>query len=138
MRAVDANVLVRLVTQDDPEQAKIAQSLLHEPILILPTVLIETVWVLQSSYRMSRADISHHLSQILGYPLTQLIEGAAVRWAMDRFAAGADFADMLHLALASEAGGTCFSTLDSGVRKAAADRLESVETLGVGESESGR
>jgi len=114
MRAADTNISVRLITQDDPAQAQIAQGLLQEPMLILPTVLMETVWVLESTYKMPRSMVSHHLRQLLGYPLMQIESGEAVLWALDKFDEGADFADALHIALAAEAGASSFATSRSG------------------------
>jgi predicted nucleic-acid-binding protein len=49
--AVDTNVLVRLLTWDDPQQGTAAKSLFAAgPIWIAKTVLLETGWVLRSLY----------------------------------------------------------------------------------------
>lgn len=129
MRAIDTNIVVRLITQDDPAQATIAQSLLHDPFLILPTVVMEAVWVLTSSYRMPRADVSRHLRKLLGYPLAQLVSGDEMLWALDRFATGADFADMLHLAFAAEHDASAFITFDRTLLKGVDASPLPVETL---------
>ena len=56
MTAVDTNVVIRLLTADDPKQAAAATSLFAAgPIWIAKTVLLETGWVLQSGYRRPTA-----------------------------------------------------------------------------------
>jgi predicted nucleic-acid-binding protein len=56
MIALDTNILIRMLTEDDPEQTKAVQEiiLLAETnkirIAVLSEVLIETVWVLESAY----------------------------------------------------------------------------------------
>lgn len=49
MRAIDTNILVRLVARDEPEQLRIAAEIVEAGgVLVLPTVLLETEWVLRS------------------------------------------------------------------------------------------
>lgn len=49
--AVDTKVLVRLLTEDGPQQAAAARSLVaSEPIWIAKTVLLETFWVLRRGF----------------------------------------------------------------------------------------
>jgi len=48
MLAVDTNLLVRIVANDDPEQVRRATSLFEtERIFVPKTVLLETEWVLR-------------------------------------------------------------------------------------------
>ena len=58
MTAVDTNILVRLVTGDNPRQAAATKSLFAvEPIWIAKTVLLETACVLRSLYGFENAAI---------------------------------------------------------------------------------
>lgn len=56
MIALDTNVLLRHLTQDDEEQARIANRLIEEelsataPGLVSLAVLLEVIWVLRSGY----------------------------------------------------------------------------------------
>lgn len=51
---VDTNILVRLATGDSPAEHAAAEALVVAgPVLILPTVLLETEWVLRSMYGYS-------------------------------------------------------------------------------------
>ena len=71
MIALDTNALVRMLVEDDTEQAKIVQQLVSFAeqksitVLILPEVLLETVWVLESVYTIKRAEIIKFLRALL-------------------------------------------------------------------------
>ena len=68
MIRLDTNVLDRYVTQDDPEQSRIATREIEtsdESFFITATGLCELVWVLETAYGFNRSAISHTLSVIL-------------------------------------------------------------------------
>ncbi|HSB69064.1 MAG TPA: type II toxin-antitoxin system VapC family toxin [Candidatus Methylomirabilis sp.] len=71
MKALDTNVLVRYLTQDEPRQAAIAAEQIEqaaardEKMLIQPLVLCELVWVLETAYDFGKADILGVLDQIV-------------------------------------------------------------------------
>src|SRR5436309_14435521 len=58
MRAVDTNVLVRLVARDDAKQAATADAFVETGAWISHLVLVETVWALATVYRLRRGEIS--------------------------------------------------------------------------------
>ena len=59
MRAVDTNVLVRALVQDDPVQARRALALLsHHQVFVPVTVILELEWVLRSRYGFAPAVIA--------------------------------------------------------------------------------
>lgn len=114
--AVDTNVLVRFLTHDHAAQAQIAEAVLRDGFLLCSTVLIETEWVLRSSYGWPRDRIAHALYALMDMPeLLGAPTGSA--WAIDRFADGADLADMLHLCGSENA--TAFATFDRRLDAAA-------------------
>lgn len=53
MRAVDTNVLVRLVTRDDPKQVAAAESFVHRGAWVSTLVLMEATWVLTAVYDLT-------------------------------------------------------------------------------------
>ncbi len=113
MKAVDTNILVRLVTRDDERQAAAAEALVEAGnVLILPTVVLETEWVLRSRYGLSRRRIADGLTTLLGQPEIAVASGKAVAGALAAYAEGGDFADHLHFALAAEQGAAAFVTFD--------------------------
>ena len=100
MKAVDTNVLVRYLVQDDPRQGKKAAASIEgaaraaEPILIGNIVLCETAWVLDSAYGYSRAEIHSALEKILQSSTFQF-EAKDLLWAaLEQYRSiKADFAD---------------------------------------------
>jgi predicted nucleic-acid-binding protein len=70
MIGVDANVLLRLLTADDPRQHEIAKAFFKgrsssSPAFLSVVTLAETIWVLRRSYRFGKTEIGNVLSQIL-------------------------------------------------------------------------
>ena len=128
MRALDTNILVRLFALDDPQQYEIATELIGEPFIVLPTVLVELVWVLQTSFGMKRPEISQKLYEFLGMENSVWPSESNIKWVVDQFHAGADFADTLHLALAAEVQATFFATFDRGMNKISTPPIP-IETL---------
>ncbi|MGO9262991.1 MAG: PIN domain-containing protein [Bryobacteraceae bacterium] len=69
MNAVDTNVVVRFLTEDDPHQYAAARRIFATgPIWVSKTVLLETAWVLSSTYRRDELSIRDFLLQLLGLP----------------------------------------------------------------------
>jgi predicted nucleic-acid-binding protein len=104
MIAVDTNVLVRLLTNDDPAQAKRAmQRMRSDTVWISRTVLLETEWVLRHAYGLSAAAIGKALSMTLGTASVDVEDRTIVLRALSWHSAGMDFADALHLASSDSA-----------------------------------
>jgi predicted nucleic-acid-binding protein len=92
--AVDTNVLVRAVVQDDAAQARIAAKRLRETELIAVTLpcLSEFVWVLTSVYGFSVLEVSGAVRALVGASNVQ-VNKPAVDAGLNVFEAGGDFAD---------------------------------------------
>ncbi len=127
MRAVDTNVLARYLLQDDDRQSPIAEEVIAAGIYISSTVFLELGWLLTSRYGLARDIVTDLLTDLLDIPAVHVDRSADLLWATERFAEGADFADMIHLVGAAPA--TAFATFDRGVAKAAANSPIPVETL---------
>jgi len=70
MIGIDTNVLVRYLAQDDPIQSPIATQLIdgltrENPGYIAQIVLIETVWVLTRTYKMTRSAVADAVESLL-------------------------------------------------------------------------
>jgi predicted nucleic-acid-binding protein len=119
MLAVDTNVIVRIVTNDDPEQARRAVALFErERIFVAKTVLLEVEWVLRFSYQLPREVIAPTLRKVIGLHQLEVENPDEVFIALDGYEQGLDFADALHLASSGGAGG--FATFDRKMLKRAA------------------
>jgi predicted nucleic-acid-binding protein len=92
--AVDTNVLVRAVVQDDIAQARISAKLLVEAELIAVTLpcLCEFVWVLTSVYKFSVLEVSDAVRALASASNVQ-VNKLAVEAGLKVFEAGGDFAD---------------------------------------------
>ncbi|MGO9241498.1 MAG: type II toxin-antitoxin system VapC family toxin [Bryobacteraceae bacterium] len=98
MIAVDTNVLVRLLTGDDPRQAAAARSLVASgPVWIAKTVLLETGWVLGSVYGFEDQAVREALTKLLGLASVHAEDEASVAAALALTAEGIELADALHL-----------------------------------------
>lgn len=101
MVAVDTNVIVRLLTGDDPQQFQRSQDVFErEQVFIPTTVILETEWVLRHAYQFSAAEIAAALRKLVGLDRVFLGDEAAVALAFDWYEQGLDFADVLHLSQA--------------------------------------
>lgn len=104
MISLDTNVLIRLLTGDDPEQARIAAEAMRSGELWLAkTVVLELVWVLGYTYGFERADIAGALTRLLGLEHLRVEDEDAVISAVQGYEQGLDFADALHLASSCKA-----------------------------------
>jgi len=111
-RALDTNIVVRFLTNDHPGQTAVAQRLFQQDFIISSSVFMETEWVLRSVYRWDRLRIAGAFRAILDLPAF-VSAPPDITWVVERFAAGADFADMIHVTAAH--GASVFATFDSGI-----------------------
>ena len=116
MKAVDTNVLVRYLTQDDAHQARKASAIFEqaaaagERIHVDMTVLCELVWVLRAAYGHERVTVAGTLDKLLDAVQLSIDDRDRVREATRLYAAGpGDFADYI-IGLGNRAAG-CDTTL---------------------------
>ncbi len=123
MIALDTNVVVRFLVNDDRAQASRARNLIARgEVFVGPTVLLEAERVLRSAYGFSPTDIQRFFRALLGLPGLTTDEPVRVARGLDAYAAGFDFADALHLAFAGTADS--FATFDVGLARRARRRGE--------------
>jgi predicted nucleic-acid-binding protein len=67
MRAVDANVVVRLVVRDDGKQVFAAEDFIAKGAWVSHLVLAETVWVLDAVYDLSAEQIALAVDMLLNH-----------------------------------------------------------------------
>lgn len=104
MIALDTNILARIATNDTPQQAKQAATLLDSSgALFVPlTVSLELEWTLRGPYKMSKAAIVKSFEGFLSVRNLNFERSADIHLALQRYQAGFDFADALHHAGAAE------------------------------------
>jgi len=108
---LDTNILVRYIAQDDKTQSPLATRVVEtqcsatDPGFVAQVVLAEVVWVSESRYGATRAEVAQIVRRVLG--IRQLrVQDAEIAWqALRAFETGkADFADCLIERTAAAAG----------------------------------
>lgn len=120
MIAVDTNLLVRVLTYDNPPQTRRAVTILEsDEILIQKTVILETEWVLRYAYEIETSRIAEGFRKLLGLPNISVEDADIVTQAISWFEDGLDSADALHLASSKRA--EKFVTFDKAFARKARD-----------------
>lgn len=114
MRAVDTNLLVRLVVRDDADQVIAAEAFVSKGAWVSHLVLAETLWVLDAVYHRSPAQIASAVGRMLNHKELTLQDAAVVALALDRFRShpSLSFSDCLVLEIARKAGHLPLGTFD--------------------------
>lgn len=106
MRAVDTNVLVRLVTRDDAQQVAAAEAFVARGAWVPHLVLVEAMWVLSSVYELAPRDIATAVEMLLNHKDLTVQDSDVVASALARFRkkTSLSFSDCLVLEVARKAG----------------------------------
>jgi len=129
-RLVDTNLIIRYLVKDDERLTRVSARLFEacdrgELILVLlPTVVAECVFVLESFYEHSRTAIARVLSSLIASPGIELAEAAVHLDALSRYGTSKfHFVDCL-IAATAAASGIPVATLDRDFRKFPDVRVE--------------
>ncbi len=114
MRAVDTNVLVRLIAQDDEDQTTAAVNFVHGGVWVSLLVLTEMVWVLASSYDRSPDQVAAAIDILLDNDSIVLQDADVVGRALAEFRKhpAIGFPDCLIVEQARRAGHLPLGTFD--------------------------
>ena len=126
MRAVDTNVLVRLVTRDDPMQVTAAETFIEGGAWVSHLVLMEASWVLATVYEVAAQELSVAIDMLLNHKCLTVQDADVVASALQTFQArpSLGFSDCLVLEVARRAGHLPLGTFDKNLGK-----LEGAERL---------
>jgi predicted nucleic-acid-binding protein len=118
MIAIDANIVVRLLTGDDKQQFKKTLTLFESYDVFIPdSVILETEWVLRYAYSFTPDQICNAFNKLFGLPNVHTNKSTLISQAIQWHENGLDFADALHLSL-SEQHDRLFTFDSRFVRKA--------------------
>jgi len=119
MRAVDTNLLVRLVVRDDAAQVVAAEAFIAKGAWVSHLVLAETLWVLDAVYDRSPAQIAGAIERLLNHKELTLQDADAVTLALGRFRSrlSLGFSDCLVLEISRKAGHLPLGTFDRNLAK---------------------
>ncbi len=108
---LDTNVLIRFFTGEPPAQAQQAHSLITEAdsgkiiLVILPVIIAETVFTLQSFYKLKPKDIAARIMLFIQSQGILMKEKSRILNALQRYGDGkAGFIDAYLAAVATEEG----------------------------------
>ena len=119
MRAVDANVLVRLLTRDDAKQVAVAEAFVAKGAWVPQLAIAEAAWVLASVYDRAPAAIATAVEMLLSHEhlTVQDTEVVAAAVAQFRQRPNVGFFDCLMVEVARKAGHTPLGTFDRDLAK---------------------
>ena len=119
MRAVDTNVLVRLIVGDDARQTTAAEKFVQRGVWASHLVLAETLWVLASVYEMTPAQLAEVVEMLLNHQALTVQDADVVARALRQFREhpALGFSDCLVLEIARKAGHLPMGTLDRELSK---------------------
>ena len=121
MRAVDTNVLLRLLARDDRKQTAAAEEFVAAGAWVSHLVLVETIWVLDAVYKRTAAQIAKAIELLLNHNSLTLQDADVVASALESFKArpSLGFSDCMVLGIAHKAGHLPLGTFDKGLAKLA-------------------
>jgi predicted nucleic-acid-binding protein len=119
MRAVDTNVLVRLVTRDDRKQAAAAELFISKGAWVSTLVLVEGTWVLAAVYELTPREIATAVEMLLHHKDLTIQDADTVAAALEHYRQrpALGFSDCLMLEVARKAGHLPLGTFDRDLEK---------------------
>lgn len=126
MRAIDTNVLVRLMTRDEPRQTAAAERYVSNGAWVSVLALAEAIWVLASVYEIDSSGQAQAIEMLLDHRQLIVSDREAVAGALELFrkSPALGFSDCLMVELARRAGNLPLGTFDRKL-----GRLQDVEPL---------
>jgi len=119
MRAVDTNVLVRLITRDDPKQVAAAEAFVAGGAWVPSLAIAEATWILESVYECDAAAIATAVEMLLNHGQLSVQDAEVVEAAVAQFRQQqkVGFSDCLMVEIARKAGHTPLGTFDRTLGK---------------------
>ena len=119
MRAVDTNVLVRLLVRDDARQVAAAEAFVARGAWASLLVIAETMWVLREVYDRDHEEIADAIRVLLDIPSLTVQDSEVVTAALDQYQRrpALGFSDCLVLEIARKAGHLPLGTFDKNLGK---------------------
>ena len=119
MRAVDTNVLVRLLTRDDIPQTRSAETFIAKGAWVSILALAEAVWVLDSVYELSSIDQAKAIEMLLSHRQLSIQDPETVAAAVVLFRVkpSLGFSDCLMLEMARKSGHLPLGSFDRNLGK---------------------
>ncbi len=126
MRAIDTNLLVRLLARDDARQTAAAEAFVARGAWVSHLVLVEAIWVLDSVYGLGPVQLGNAVELLLNHRVLIIQDASVVTRALEAFRGrpALGFSDCLVLEVARQAGHLPLGTFDRALA-----RLEGAERV---------
>jgi len=119
MKVLDTNVLIRFLVRDNEQQAEIIYRIFKQAesdkkVLFVPLlVVLETVWVLESVYKISRQEILDSINDLILMPILEFeAQSAIMSFVSSARESKMDLSDLLIAHSARFSGCECVLTFD--------------------------
>ncbi|MBW2590869.1 MAG: type II toxin-antitoxin system VapC family toxin [Deltaproteobacteria bacterium] len=119
MKALDTNVLIRFLVRDNERQAEIIYRIFKQAesdkkVLFVPLlVVLETVWVLESVYKIPRQEILDSINDLILMPILEFeAQSAIMSFVSSARESKMDLSDLLIAHSARFSGCECVLTFD--------------------------
>lgn len=119
MRAIDTNVLVRLLVRDDAAQVRAAEEFIAKGAWVSHLVLVEALWVLDAVFERSPEQLAAAVEMLLNHKHLTMQDSDTVDTALEIFRRrpALGFSDCLVLEIARKAGHIPLGTFDKDLAK---------------------
>ncbi len=124
MAALDTNVLVRFLVEDDVAQLALAKRLIRrciregQTLYVSVSVSLELEWVLRSNFGFAKDEVVLALAHLLSASELSFDSEGALELALLLYKENsADYSDCVHVALAAQAGEQPMWTFDRAAAK---------------------
>lgn len=134
-RALDSNIILRYLLQDDPQQCALVDTLFESAHLkgdrfwISSLVLLECLWVLECHYEVSRSDLILCLERLADSSIFELEHAEAIpkfllQTQSNRHKPVGDLSDLLIASMNATKGAKPTLTFDKKASKAAPEWIQ--------------
>ena len=119
MNAADTNLLVRILTRDDPQQAAIADRFIQPGAWVSVVAVVEAIWVLRRIYAFDPSQLADAVELILQHEHLTIQDADIVSSALDLFRTNpaTGFSDCVILEMARKHGHLPLGTFDRKLGK---------------------
>jgi len=119
MRAIDTNLLVRLIVRDDAAQVAASEEFIASGAWVSHLVLAETLWVLDAVHERTPAQLAAAVEMLLNHEHLAIQDPDVVARALANFRGrpALGFSDCLVLEIARKAGHLPLGTFDRGLAR---------------------
>jgi predicted nucleic-acid-binding protein len=119
MRAVDTDLLVRLIARDDRKQVESAEEFVSKGAWVSHLVLAETTWVLDSVFELGTEQIATAVDMLLNHEHITIQDADVVAASLENFRRrpSVSFSDNLIVEVARKSGHVPVGTFDRDLAK---------------------